>query len=59
MSMSKIFKKTKVLAGDTSVSTTMKNAAKRDSYCDLQVYVNHQVFERSMHLWVTPADMPH
>lgn len=37
----------------------MKNAAKRDIYCDLHLYVNHQDFERSMHLKVIPSDMPH
>lgn len=49
----------KVLPGDTSASTTMKNAAKRDIYCELQDSVNHQDFERSMQLWVIPVTMPH
>ena len=48
----------KVLATDTSVSTTMKNAAKRDMYCELQNSVNHQMFERSMQLWVSPVVLP-
>ena len=34
------------LTMDTSVTTTMKNAAKRDSNCELQNSVNHRNFER-------------
>lgn len=47
-----------LLATDTSVSTTMKNAAKRDNYCELQSSVNHRTFERTLRSRVTPLSMP-
>jgi hypothetical protein len=49
----------KILTVDTSASTTMKNAAKRDIYCELQNSVNHQNFERSLRPRVTPSVVPH
>jgi len=48
----------KALAVDPSVSMTMKNAAKRDSYCELQNSVNHRMFERSRRPRVTPVVVP-
>jgi hypothetical protein len=30
----------------------MKNAAKCDKSCELQISVNHRIFERSTHFWV-------
>ena len=33
---------------DFLVFYTMKNAAKRDMYCELQDSVNHQIFERTL-----------
>ena len=38
--------KTQILAMDPSVLVSMKNAAKRDNYCELQNSVNHRTFER-------------
>jgi hypothetical protein len=38
--------KTQILAMDPSVLVSMKNAAKRDNYCELQNSVNHRIFER-------------
>jgi len=43
---------------DTSVSRTMKNAAKRDMYCELQNSVNHQIFERRLRSRDTPGSTP-
>jgi len=49
----------RILTVDTSVSRTMKNAAKRDMYCELQNSVNHQIFERSLQALVMPLLVPH
>lgn len=27
----------------------MKNAANCDTYCELQIFVNHRIFERTLH----------
>jgi len=35
---------------DTSATITMKNAANRDSNCELQNSVNHRNFERTLQL---------
>ena len=51
--------KIKVSTVDTLVPTTMKNAAKRDMYCELQNSVNHQNFERSLRPRVIPLVVPH
>ena len=43
----------KLLTMDTSATTTMKNAAKRDSNCELQNSVNHRNFERTLRSWIS------
>ena len=42
---------------DPLVPRTMKNAAKCDTYCELQDSVNHQIFERILRslLWIDHA----
>ena len=42
-------------ATDILAPTTMKNAAKCDTSCDLQNPVNHQIFERTLRFWVCPG----
>jgi hypothetical protein len=42
---------------DTLGLTTMKNAANRDSYCELQNSVNHRTFERTLRSVVTLQSM--
>lgn len=50
--------KSQPLAMDTSVITTMKNAAKRDINCELQNSVNHRNFERTQRSWIFSLSMP-
>jgi len=42
---------------DPLVPRTMKNAAKCDTYCELQDSVSHQIFERTLQsfLWIDYA----
>jgi len=47
------------LAMDPSVLVSMKNAAKRDNYCELQNSVNHRIFERIRRFLVIPLSTHH
>ena len=47
----------KLSATDVLAPTTMKNAAKCDTSCDLQNPVNHQNFERILRFRDTPGSM--
>jgi len=43
--------KTSLSATDVLAPTTMKNAAKCDTSCELQNPVSHQIFERILHFF--------
>jgi hypothetical protein len=47
----------KLSATDVLAPTTMKNAAKCDTSCDLQNPVNHQNFERTLRFREIPGSM--
>ena len=51
------FNVVKLSATDVLAPTTMKNAAKCDTSCDLQNPVNHQNFERILRFRDTPGSM--
>ena len=42
-------KKLQLLTTDTLTLRSMKNTAKRDMSCELQISVNHRIFERNTH----------
>ena len=48
---------TQLSATDVLASTTMKNAAKCDTLYETQDLVNHQNFERTLHLQEMPGGM--
>jgi len=45
----KIKEKKQLLTTDTLVLRSMKNTAKCDKSCELQISVNHRIFERNTH----------
>ena len=51
------FNVVKLSATDVLAPTTMKNAAKCDTSCDLQNPVNHQNFERILRFRDMPGSM--
>ena len=48
-------KKTKLSAMDVLAHASMKDAAKCDTHCELQILVNHQISERIWRRWDFPA----
>jgi hypothetical protein len=52
ISLNVYLKSSKLSTTDLLVLASMKNAAKCDKYCELQDFVNHRIFERTLHLLV-------